>query len=138
MLNVGGWFDAEDPMGPLHMYRSIEKNSPRTDNRLVMGPWSHGGWSRGEGSRLGNLEFAVKTGEHFRKDIQFPWFMHHLKDAPLPAGLREDLHVRDRRQRVPQAGRVAAGGRRAGAAVLRRRTARCRTCAGSRGDSTST
>ena len=23
VLNVGGWFDAEDPMGPLYMYRSI-------------------------------------------------------------------------------------------------------------------
>ena len=51
-----------------------------------MGPWSHGRWSFGDGSRLGNLAFAVKTGEHFRKDIQFPWFMHHLKDVPLPAG----------------------------------------------------
>jgi uncharacterized protein len=78
VLNVGGWFDAEDPMGPLYMFRSIQKNSPGTDNRLVMGPWSHGGWSGGEGRRLGNLEFAVKSGEHFRKDIQFPWFMHHL------------------------------------------------------------
>jgi uncharacterized protein len=86
VLNVGGWFDAEDPMGPLYMFRSIQKNSPRTDNRLVMGPWSHGGWSFGDGSRLGNLAFAVKTGEHFRKDIQFPWFMHHLKDVPLPLG----------------------------------------------------
>src|SRR3954470_4882669 len=76
VLNVGGWFDAEDPMGPLYMYRNIQKRSAKTDNRLVMGPWSHGGWSRGEGSRLGNLSFAVKTGEYFRKEIQFPWFMH--------------------------------------------------------------
>ena len=86
ILNVGGWFDAEDPMGPLHMYRAIEKNSPTTDNRLVMGPWSHGGWGRGTGERLGNLSFAINTGEVFREDVQFVFFMHHLKDAPLPAG----------------------------------------------------
>ncbi len=86
VLNVGGFFDAEDPVGPLHMFRSIAKNSPTTDNRLVMGPWSHGGWSRVDGSQLGNLSFAVKTGEFFRRQIQFPWFMHYLKDAPLPAG----------------------------------------------------
>ena len=85
ILNVGGWFDAEDPMGPLHMFRSIDRLSPATDNRLVMGPWSHGGWSRGPGDRLGNATFAVKTGEVFRGDIQFAFFMHHLKDAPLPA-----------------------------------------------------
>ena len=86
ILNVGGWFDAEDPMGPLHVFRSIERLSPATDNRLVMGPWSHGGWGRGPGDRLGNATFAVKTGEVFRNEIQFAFFMHHLKDAPLPAG----------------------------------------------------
>ena len=86
ILNVGGWFDAEDPMGPLHMYRSIDRLSPTTDNRLVMGPWSHGGWGRGPGDRLGNATFAVRTGEVFRNEIQFAFFMHHLKDAPLPAG----------------------------------------------------
>src|SRR3954471_19816486 len=63
VLNVGGWFDAEDPMGPLYMFRNIQKNSAKTDNRLVMGPWSHGGWSRGDASTLGNLAFAIKTGE---------------------------------------------------------------------------
>jgi hypothetical protein len=86
ILNVGGWFDAEDPMGPLHMFRAIGRMSPATENRLVMGPWSHGGWNRGPGDRLGNATFAVKTGEVFRGDIQFAFFMHHLKGAPLPAG----------------------------------------------------
>lgn len=73
-------------MGPLHMYRAIERLSPQTDNRLVMGPWSHGGWSRGAGDRLGNVGFAVKTGEVFRGDMQFAFFMHYLKEKPLPAG----------------------------------------------------
>jgi uncharacterized protein len=86
VLNVGGFFDAEDPMGPLHMYRAIERLSPGADNRLVMGPWSHGGWGRGDGNKLGNVDFAIKTGEFFRTQIQFPFFMHYLKDAPLPPG----------------------------------------------------
>jgi len=86
ILNVGGWFDAEDPMGPLHMFRAIDRLSPTTENRLVMGPWSHGGWGRGAGDRLGNATFGVKTGEVFRSEIQFAFFMHHLKDAPLAAG----------------------------------------------------
>ena len=82
VLNVGGWFDAEDPMGPFHIYRAVEKNNPGTVNQLVMGPWPHGGWARLEGDRLGNLNFAVKTGEFFREQIQFPFFMHYLKDKP--------------------------------------------------------
>jgi len=29
VLNVGGWFDAEDPVGPLLVYRSIEQKNPK-------------------------------------------------------------------------------------------------------------
>jgi putative CocE/NonD family hydrolase len=82
VLNVGGWFDAEDPLGPLRVYRAVETKNPNTVNALVMGPWSHGGWSRGPGDRLGNLNFAVKTGEFFREQIQFPFFEKYLKDKP--------------------------------------------------------
>ena len=56
VLNVGGWFDAEDPVGPLHTYRAVEEKNPASTNLLVMGPWSHGGWARGTGAGLGNLE----------------------------------------------------------------------------------
>ena len=82
VLNVGGWFDAEDPLGPLRVYRSVEAKNPNTVNSLVMGPWSHGGWGRGPGDRLGNLNFAIKTGEFFREQIQFPFFAKYLKDKP--------------------------------------------------------
>ncbi|MGE5815235.1 MAG: CocE/NonD family hydrolase, partial [Acidobacteriota bacterium] len=83
VLNVGGWFDAEDPVGPLLTYHSVEQKNPKSVNTLVMGPWSHGGWSRGTGQHLGNLDFAVKTGEFFRGEIQFPFFMKYLKDKPV-------------------------------------------------------
>ena len=83
VLNVGGWFDAEDPMGPFHIYRAVEKNNPNTTNSLVMGPWCHGCWSRGDGNRLGNLDFNVKTAAFFREQIQFPFCMHYLKDKPM-------------------------------------------------------
>ncbi|HQR34983.1 MAG TPA: CocE/NonD family hydrolase [Blastocatellia bacterium] len=80
VLNVGGWYDAEDPMGPFHIYRAVEKENPRTENLIVMGPWSHGGWGRGDGDKLGNVSFASKTGAYFREQIQFEFFMRHLKD----------------------------------------------------------
>jgi putative CocE/NonD family hydrolase len=83
VLNVGGWFDAEDPMGPFHIYRAVEKNNPSTTNLLVMGPWCHGCWGRGDGDKLGNLDFKVKTAAFFREQIQFPFFMHYLKDKPM-------------------------------------------------------
>jgi hypothetical protein len=81
VLNVGGWYDAEDPMGPFHIYRAIEKNNPKTVNVLAMGPWDHAGWGSGKGDSLGNLGFGVRTAEVFRQQIEFPFFMKYLKDA---------------------------------------------------------
>jgi putative CocE/NonD family hydrolase len=78
MLTVGGWFDAEDVLGPLGVYRSIEAQSPQTTSTLVEGPWSHGGWM-GDGDQLGNVRFAAKTAEYFRDKIMLPFFVHYLK-----------------------------------------------------------
>jgi uncharacterized protein len=87
VLFVGGWFDAEDLAGPLKLFRSVEKNGSESPNTIVMGPWPHGGWSRGDGEKLGNLQFGSKTGEYFREKIELPFFVKHLKgkgDAPYP------------------------------------------------------
>ncbi|MGD0299681.1 MAG: CocE/NonD family hydrolase [Bryobacteraceae bacterium] len=79
VMFVGGWFDAEDLAGPLKLFHQLEKNGPSAPDTLVMGPWSHGGWSRGPGDTLGNLDFASKTGEYYREHIEFPFFLEHLK-----------------------------------------------------------
>ncbi len=79
MLTVGGWFDAEDVLGPLAVFRGIEKQSPQTDNRIVEGPWSHGGWSRGTGDRLGNARFKNDTSKYFQEKIEYPFFLWYLK-----------------------------------------------------------
>ena len=80
VLIVGGWFDAEDLYGPLHIYQAIEKNNPKANNNLVMGPWSHGGWSRGTGESLGNIRFDAKTSEWFRENVELKFFNFYLKD----------------------------------------------------------
>ncbi len=79
MLVVGGLFDAEDCYGAWNLYKAIEKQSPQTDNRIVMGPWSHGGWSRGDGSSLGNIRFAQKTSPYYQENIETKFFNYHLK-----------------------------------------------------------
>lgn len=91
VMTVGGWFDAEDLYGPLKTYQAIEKQNPGVNNVLVMGPWSHGGWARTDGSRLGNIHFGDNTSAFFQKDIELPFFNHHLKGTDDP-GLPE-AHV---------------------------------------------
>ncbi|MEO8025527.1 MAG: CocE/NonD family hydrolase [Bryobacteraceae bacterium] len=79
VLTVGGWFDAEDLQGPLRTFEFMEKNSPPEGNTLVMGPWTHGGFSRGDGDRVGNVSFGSKTGVYYREKIEFAFFLQHLK-----------------------------------------------------------
>lgn len=86
VMLVGGWFDTEDLQGPLRQFDFMEKHSPPAD-LLVMGPWTHGGFSRTDGDRVGNVTFGSKTGVYYREKIEFPFFMHYLKgkgDAKFP------------------------------------------------------
>jgi hypothetical protein len=80
MLEVGGLFDAEDCFGAWNTYKAIETQSTATNNRLVMGPWFHGGWVRSDGSRLGNVEFGSKTSEWYQRNIELPFFNYYLKN----------------------------------------------------------
>lgn len=84
MLVVGGFYDTEDLMGPFGTYGSLQELSPANDSRLIMGPWAHGGWNRGDGTVLGNLQWNTKTGPFYRDSVEFPFFMHHLYGAPAP------------------------------------------------------
>ena len=87
VLTVGGWFDAEDVMGPLRVYHAIEKDNAGIYNGIVMGPWVHGGWAGRDGRRLGSVDFAASTGKFYRDKIFVPFFDQHLKDkgdAKLP------------------------------------------------------
>ncbi len=84
MMTVGGWFDAEDLFGALRLYGAIENQSPGASNAIVMGPWIHGGWAGTDGDRLGQVPFNAKTSEFYRDQIEFPFFLHHLKDKGEP------------------------------------------------------
>ena len=80
VMFTGGWFDAEDLSGPLKLFRAVQATGPQAPVTLVMGPWSHGGWSRGDDDKLGNLSFNSKTGEFYRDHIELPFFLKNLKD----------------------------------------------------------
>ena len=79
VLTVGGWFDAEDAAGPFIVHRALEAQNKGGNHALVVGPWVHGGWARGDGARLGHVTFDAKTSEWFRREVQFPFFEQHLK-----------------------------------------------------------
>ena len=79
-LSVAGWWDQEDFYGPVRIYDALEAHDSRHLNHLVVGPWNHGGWSRGTGEALGPIAFGSATSTYFRDQIQPPWFAYFLKD----------------------------------------------------------
>ena len=112
VMLVGGWYDTEDPQGPLRQFDFMEKNTPPAVDMLVMGPWNHGGFSRGDGDRLGNVNFGSKTAQYYREQIEFPFFVYYLKGKrrrKVPQG----LCLPDRHEPVAQVRPVAARRRQA-------------------------
>ena len=79
-LVVGGWFDAEDLFGSLHTYEAIEKQSPSNNNRLVMGPWTHGAWSAGTWSKFGTYDFGDNVNTFYQDSLETRFFDFYLKD----------------------------------------------------------
>ncbi|MBS1637701.1 MAG: CocE/NonD family hydrolase [Bacteroidetes bacterium] len=88
MLVVGGLFDAEDCFGAWNLYKAIEKQSPQTNNKLVMGPWFHGGWAKSDGSFLGNVRFGSKTAEYYQQNLELPFFEYYLRGK----GTADNIH----------------------------------------------
>ena len=83
VLVTGGWYDAEDLYGAVNTYKTLVKNNPSTPVYFAMGPWVHGGWARGTGDHLGDVDFGAETGPYYREKIEFAFFNHYLKGTPL-------------------------------------------------------
>ncbi len=95
-LEVGGYWDQEDMWGTQAEYAALRPNESAKDAAavtaehkvyLVLGPWNHGGWSRGPGDQLGGKFGTVtfggqKTGEYYRAKIEAPFFEFYLKGRP--------------------------------------------------------
>jgi len=89
-LNVAGWWDQEDFYGPIKIYELLERHDTAKQNFLVVGPWNHGGWSRGDGNKLGRIDFGSPTAAYYRRNILAPFFAHYLKgqgDGPRAEAL---------------------------------------------------
>lgn len=91
VMTVGGWYDAEDLSGPLNIYKTIEKTSPKAKNTIVMGPFSHGAWGRETGKHFHNdIYFGDSIATYYQKNLETKFFGHYLKgNTKIDAGLPE-------------------------------------------------
>ena len=99
VMTVGGWYDAEDLTGPLNIYKTIEKNNPKAKNTIVMGPFSHGGWSREAGKHYHNdIYFGDSIATFYQKNIEYKFFNHYLKEKTKASAVivSKNIKVSDR------------------------------------------
>jgi putative CocE/NonD family hydrolase len=83
-LNVAGWFDQEDFLGPMEIYASLETTDDARLDYLVVGPWNHGGWGGGKGRSLGAIDFGTEATRDFQANEERRWFAHWLHHAAGP------------------------------------------------------
>ncbi len=87
-LVVGGLFDAEDCFGAWNLYKAIETKA-KNNNKLVMGPWYHGGWGSNDGSYLGNVQFGSNTSAWYQENVELPFFNFYLKGKGTADNIKE-------------------------------------------------
>jgi putative CocE/NonD family hydrolase len=78
VLVVGGWFDPEDMFGSLKTYAAIEKQNPKNNNYLIMGPWIHGAWAKGNFEKYATYQFGSNTTRMFF-EAEGAFFNYYLK-----------------------------------------------------------
>jgi uncharacterized protein len=113
MLNVAGWWDQEDFYGPIKIYELLERHDSANKNFLVVGPWNHGGWSRGDGQKLGRIDFGSATAAYYRREVLARFLAYHLKgkgslDLPEAFTFRTGANEWVRHDRWPPKRNVAA------------------------------
>lgn len=85
VMTVGGLFDAEDLYGPFNIYKRIEQSSADAFNILIMGPWSHGDWSREQGIQTVNhIYFGDSITTFYQNEIEREFFHSILKEERKP------------------------------------------------------
>ena len=72
-LYLGGWYDSY-ARNTCESFIALSKLK-KSEQRLLMGPWTHGGW---EVSYAGELDFGIDSPIIYN-DLRLAWFDHYLK-----------------------------------------------------------
>lgn len=89
MLHLTGWYDSYTG-GSILNYVSLRK-AKRAPERLIVGPWTHGGNTR---SFAGNVEFGPEAKiADFNEAFHLRWFDHFLKNRTTGVEREPDVKL---------------------------------------------
>ena len=106
-LYVGGWYDSY-ARATCENYIELSKRKS-TPQRLLMGPWTHGGWNV---TYSGDVDFGTESHIDYN-DLRLAWFDRHLKG--METEFTDDEPVRiftmgTGEQKLDYEGRIGYGG----------------------------
>ena len=103
-------------MGPITIYKLLEKYDTKKLNYLVVGPWNHGGWSGASGKTLGPIDFGATTAPDYRRKHSGA-VVRVLAQGYRQAGSSRGHDVRSRLEHVAKVGQLACACRRVAEAI---------------------
>ena len=65
--------------GALNTYKATEQQNTPNDNRLVMGPWTHGAWEAQKWDHFAGYQFGGDLNVKYQQ-LEFDFFNHYLKN----------------------------------------------------------
>ena len=76
--------------GALNTYKATEQQNTPNDNRLVMGPWTHGAWEAQKWDHFAGYQFGGDLNVKYQQ-LEFDFFNHYLKGAPPAKWMTETI-----------------------------------------------
>ena len=90
ILTTTGYYD-DDQRGAFYYFTEHQKQNPKANDYMLIGPWDHGGsQSTAAGELLGYRIDAVANISI--NETVFQWFDHILKDSAMPARLKDHIN----------------------------------------------
>lgn len=92
MLIVGGWNDEQNLYGILNSFKKLEKDDPKANVQLVMGPWAHHHpMIRDSLYYLGNVFYGYDLSKKYQNKIEFSYFEYYLKGKGRPLNFKSRM-----------------------------------------------
>lgn len=79
-LIVGGWNDEQNLYGIVNSFIHMDSVAPKSNVKLLLGPWSHGHPQRRDSAYyLGDVFYGYNLAEKYQQNVEFKYFEYHLK-----------------------------------------------------------
>ncbi len=90
ILTTTGYYD-DDQRGAFYYFMEHQKQNPKANDYMLIGPWDHGGSQSIAAAQLRGYTIDQVANISINETV-FQWFDHILKDSAMPARLKDHIN----------------------------------------------